>query len=148
MGSTSKRHAQLNNYKAPLENAVGLPSRLYSQPTISLLSTRHRFCFNNRARCFDSERPPEHVRLGPFTGDLILAAGWVDLGQHLVAVWRWVEEILQVYDLMNVGLANSSLDRAKEAVAAWLRDDACAARLTEAEAAFLAQVSPKDEVPQ
>jgi hypothetical protein len=42
-----------------------------------------------------------------------------------------------LYDLMNVGLAKSSLDKAKEAVVVWLRDDPCAQRLTEAEVAFL-----------
>src|SRR5256885_1754499 len=87
---------------------------------------------------------PEHLRPGPFSEEVILAAGWVDLGQHLVAIWRWVEEILQLYDLMNVGLAKSSLDKAKEAVIVWLRDDPCARRLREAEVAFLAQVSSKD----
>jgi hypothetical protein len=89
---------------------------------------------------------PEHLRQGPFSEEVIFAAGWVDLCQHLVAIWRWVEEILQLYDLMDVGLAKSSLDKAKEAVVVWLRDDPCAQRLTEAEVAFLAQVSSKDEV--
>ena len=91
---------------------------------------------------------PEHVCPGPFSEDVIFAAGWVDLGQHLVAIWRWIEDILQLYDLMGVGLAKSSVDKAKEAVVDWLRDDPCAQRLTEAEVAFLAQVSPKDEVSQ
>lgn len=50
-----------------------------------------------------------------------LATGWVDLGQHLVAVWHWVDEILGVYDLMGVGLAMSSLDTANEAIVTWLR---------------------------
>ena len=89
---------------------------------------------------------PEHLRPGPFSEEVIFATGWLDLGQHLVAIWRWVEEILQLYDLMNVGLAKSSLDKAKEAVVVWLRDDPCARRLTGAEVAFLAQVSSKDEV--
>jgi hypothetical protein len=89
---------------------------------------------------------PEHLRPGPFSEKVIFAAGWVDLGQHLVAIWRWVEEILQLYDLMNVGLAKASLDKAQEAVVVWLRDDPCAQRLTEAEVAFLGQVSLKDEV--
>ncbi len=39
---------------------------------------------------------------------VILAAGWVDLGQHLVQIWRWVEAILHAYNLMVVGLAQSS----------------------------------------
>jgi hypothetical protein len=47
---------------------------------------------------------------------------------------------------MNVGLAKFSLAKAKEAAVVWLRDDRCARRLTEAEVAFLAQVSSKDEV--
>jgi hypothetical protein len=37
---------------------------------------------------------PEHFRLGPLSDAAIFAAGWVDLAQHLVQVWRWVEEIL------------------------------------------------------
>lgn len=90
---------------------------------------------------------PEHVRPGPFSEEVIFAAGWVDLGQHLVAIWRWVEEILQRYDLMSVELAHASLAKAKETVVLWLRDDPCARRLTEAEVAFLAQASSEDEVP-
>jgi hypothetical protein len=90
---------------------------------------------------------PEHLRPGPFSEELIFATGWVDLGQHLVQVWRWVEEILLEYQLQNVGLAKSSLEKAKEAVASWLSADVCAQRLNEAEVAFLAQVSEKNEVP-
>lgn len=45
---------------------------------------------------------PEHVRVGPFSEAVIFAAGWLDLGQHLVQVWRWVEEILQMYNLMEL----------------------------------------------
>jgi len=89
---------------------------------------------------------PEHVRTWPLSDPIIFAAGWVGLGQHLVQAWRWVEEILHVYDLMEVGLAKSSLARAKEAVVGWLRDDACAHRLTEAEALLLAEIPPEDEV--
>jgi hypothetical protein len=89
---------------------------------------------------------PEHLRIGPWSDDVIFAAGWVDLGQHLVAIWRWLEDILHAYDLMHVGLARSSLDKAKLAVMSWLRDDPCAARLNEAEVEFLAQVSSKNEV--
>jgi hypothetical protein len=87
---------------------------------------------------------PEHARLGPFSEAVVFAGGWVDLGQHLVQVWRWVEEILQARDLMNVGLAKSSLQKASEAIDIWLRNDSCAPRLTEAQVAFLAQVSAGD----
>jgi hypothetical protein len=87
---------------------------------------------------------PEHVRTGPLSDTVIFAAGWVDLGQHLVQMWRWVEEILHVYDLMEVGLAKSSLARAKEAMVCWLRDDGCAPRLAEGEALFLSD-SPRDD---
>ena len=31
---------------------------------------------------------PEHLRIGRFSHQVILAEGWVDLGQHLVAMWR------------------------------------------------------------
>jgi hypothetical protein len=89
---------------------------------------------------------PEHLRPGPFTEAVILATGWVDLGQHLVRIWRWVEEILVEYDLSEVGLAKSSLEKAKTAVALWVSADACAARLTEAEASFLAQASAACDV--
>jgi hypothetical protein len=64
----------------------------------------------------------------------IFAAGWVDLAQHLVQVWRWVEEILEKYDLLTVGLAESSLVKAKEAPIIWLLQDYCAALLTEGDA--------------
>ena len=89
---------------------------------------------------------PEHVSIGRFTEDVVFAAGWVDLGQHLVAMWRWVEEILNEYALMKVGLAKSSLESARTAIDAWLRDDPCAARLTETEVELLAQISPTGAV--
>jgi hypothetical protein len=82
---------------------------------------------------------PEHVRTGPLSDAVIFAAGWVDLAQHLVQVWRWVEEILKTYDLLGVGLAQSSLTHAKASINLWLRDDRCAPLLTEAEALLLAQ---------
>ena len=84
---------------------------------------------------------PEHVRLGPLSDAAVFAAGWVDLAQHLVQVWRWVEEILVKYDLLNVGLAKLSLARAKESTNLWLREDLCAQLLTESEALLLAQVT-------
>ncbi len=87
---------------------------------------------------------PEHVRIGPLSDAVIFAAGWVDLAQHLVQVWRWVEEILETYDLLNVGLAKSSLARAKESINVWLREDQCAPLLTESEALMLAQVPAED----
>ncbi len=89
---------------------------------------------------------PEHLHIGALSDPVVFAAGWVDLGQHLVQVWRWVEEILETYDLLNVGLAKSSLDRAKDSIARWLRDDACAPRLTEAEMLLLAQANSDDRV--
>ena len=89
---------------------------------------------------------PQHVGPGPFSEEFILATGWLDLGQHMVQVWRWVEDILLEYGLLNVGIAKSSLDGAKQTVASWLSADACAPRLSEAEVAFLAQASGKDEV--
>src|SRR5205823_14715077 len=89
---------------------------------------------------------PEHVLSAPFSEDLIFATGWVDLGQHLVQVWRWVEEVLLGYDLQNVGLAKSSLAKAKQAVASWIGADGYASRLSEGEASFLAQASGKDDV--
>jgi len=84
---------------------------------------------------------PEHVRPGPFSEEAIFAMSWVDLGQHLVAVWGWVEKILEFYDLTDVQITKSSLIKAKDAIAAWLRDDPCARRLSDAEVAFLKQVS-------
>jgi len=89
---------------------------------------------------------PEHVQIGPLSDAVIFAIGWVDLAQHLVRVWRWVEEILQTYDLLDVGLAKSSLARAKESINQWLREDQCASLLTESEALLLEQVSPDDSV--
>lgn len=85
---------------------------------------------------------PEHFRIGPLSDQAIFAAGWVDLAHHLVQVWRWVEEILVKYGLLEVGLARSSLTMAKEKISLWLREDLCAPRLTEAEALLLAQVTP------
>lgn len=87
---------------------------------------------------------PEHVRLGPWSDEVVFAAGWVDLGQHLVQAWRWVEEILQTYDLMEVGLAASSLDKAKVLIKDWLLNDPCASRLTEAESSVLLQTTSGD----
>lgn len=84
---------------------------------------------------------PEHFRLGPLSDAAIFAAGWVDLAQHLVQVWHWVEEILVKYDLLTVGLAESSLVKAKDATILWLREDFCAPLLTEGEALLLAQVA-------
>lgn len=89
---------------------------------------------------------PEHLSTTSLSNSLIVAAGWVDLGQHLVAAWRWVEDILHRYGLMDVGLARSSFGRAAEAIARWHEGDACARRLTEAEALSLAQLPPDDEV--
>ena len=90
---------------------------------------------------------PEHIQRPPFSDQLSLATGWVDLGQHLVQIWRWVERILVTYELQEVGLAASSLERATRAVASWMAADACAPRITEAEVAFLSQVSGKNELP-
>ena len=84
---------------------------------------------------------PEHVRIGPLSDAALFAAGWVDLGQHLVNLWRWVEEILTVYDLTEVGIAQSSLADAKQSISRWLRDDLCAPRLTDAEAVLMSQAS-------
>ncbi|MGP0070322.1 MAG: hypothetical protein ACLPWF_00110 [Bryobacteraceae bacterium] len=84
---------------------------------------------------------PEHIRTGPLTDAVIFAAGWVDLAQHLVQVWRWVEEILHIYNLLDVGLAQSSLSSAKASVDLWLREDKCAPLLTEAEVLLLKQTS-------
>lgn len=88
---------------------------------------------------------PEHLRPGPFSEQVILATGWVDLGQHLVQIWKWVEDVLVEYDLGQVGLAKSSLAKAKDAVASWLSADMCASLLTEAESSFLAQASAKPD---
>lgn len=52
---------------------------------------------------------PEHVRKGPLSDSVVFAAGWVDLGQHLVQVWRWVEEILQTYIFLTSGWRNRRL---------------------------------------
>ncbi len=90
---------------------------------------------------------PEHLPRPPFSDELNFATGWVDLGQHLVQIWRWVEAILLEYELQSVGLARSSLEKAKQSVGSWLSADTCAPRLTEAEVAFLTQVSGRDEVP-
>jgi hypothetical protein len=90
---------------------------------------------------------PEHLQPPPSSEQLVFATGWVDLGQHLVQIWRWVEEILREYEFLSVGLAKSSLEKAKQAVGSWLNADVCAPRLTEAEVLFLAQVSGKNEVP-
>jgi hypothetical protein len=87
---------------------------------------------------------PEHLRAGPLSDAVIFAAGWVDLAQHLFQVWRWVEEILQTYNLLDVGLARSSLARAKASIDLWLREDRCAPLLTETEAFLLTQ-APEDE---
>jgi hypothetical protein len=89
---------------------------------------------------------PEHIQGPPFSDQLNMAMGWVDLGHHLVQIWRWVEQILPSYELQDVGLAKSSLESAKKAVASWLTADACAQRLTETEVAFLSQASGKNEV--
>lgn len=84
---------------------------------------------------------PEHVRIGPLSDAVLFASGWVDLGQHLVQLWRWVEEILTAYDLTDVGIAQSSLADAKQSIYRWLRDDPCAERLTDAEMLLLTQAS-------
>jgi hypothetical protein len=84
---------------------------------------------------------PQHGKPSGSNEVLNRATAWVDLGQHLVQAWRWAEEILVQYDLMSVGIAKSSLDSAKAAIATWMHDDASAPRLTEAEVAFLAQAS-------
>lgn len=89
---------------------------------------------------------PEHIRLGPLSDPVVFAAGWVDLAQHLVQMWRWVEEILVKYELLDVGLAKLSLDRAKEATILWLQEDRCAPLLTESEVMLLAQVAQGDSV--
>jgi hypothetical protein len=89
---------------------------------------------------------PEHVRIGPLLDAVIFAAGWVDLAQHLVRVWRWVEEILEMYNLHHVGLAKSSLAQAKASIDLWLREDQCARLLSESEALLLVEVSPDDSV--
>jgi hypothetical protein len=89
---------------------------------------------------------PEHVRLGPLSDAVLFAAGWVDLAQHLVQVWRWVEEILLKYELLHVGLAKVSLDRAKELTILWLQEDRCAPLLTESEAILLTQAAQGDSV--
>jgi hypothetical protein len=89
---------------------------------------------------------PEHVRIGPLSDAVVFAAGWVDLAQHLVRVWRWVEEILQTYDLLDVGLAKSSLVQSKAAIDLWLRGDQCAPLLSQSEALMLSQVPPDDSV--
>ena len=84
---------------------------------------------------------PEHIRPGPLSDSAMFAAGWLDLAQHLVRVWRWVEEILIRYDLLEVGLAKSSLARATEVTCLWLRDDPCAPLLDESEALLLKQAA-------
>jgi len=89
---------------------------------------------------------PEHVRMGPLSDAVIFAAGWVDLAQHLVQVWRWVEEILQTYNLLDIGLARSSLAEAKASIDVWVRNYQCAPLLTEAEAFLLAQNPPDPSV--
>jgi hypothetical protein len=89
---------------------------------------------------------PEHIQRPPFSDEVTLAISWVDLGQHMVQIWRHVEQILLASNLHGVGVAASSLQEATRAVDAWLAADACAARLTEAEVAFLSQASGKDEV--
>jgi len=87
---------------------------------------------------------PEHVRMGPLSDAVIFAAGWVDLAQHLVQIWRWVEELLETYNLLDVGLAGSSLARANESITLWLGEDQCAPLLTESEALLLAEVAPNE----
>jgi hypothetical protein len=57
-----------------------------------------------------------------------------------------VEEILQTYDLLHVGLAKSSPTQARASINVWLREDQCAPLLSEAEALLFAQVSPEDSV--
>jgi hypothetical protein len=89
---------------------------------------------------------PEHVRIGPLSDSVVFAVGWVDLAQHLVWVRRWVEEILEGYDLLHVGLAKSSLVEAKASIDLWLREDQCAPLLSESEALLLAQASPDNPV--
>jgi hypothetical protein len=84
--------------------------------------------------------------MGPLSEAVIFAAAWVDLAQHLVRVWHWVEEILQMYDLLHVGLAKSSFALAKVSVNQWLREDQCAPLLSESEALLLARVSSDDSV--
>jgi len=84
---------------------------------------------------------PEHIRLGPFSDEAVFAAGWVDLAQHLARVWRWIGQILSKYDLLEVGLANSSLARAYESITVWLREDYCAPLLNESEALLLKQAA-------
>jgi hypothetical protein len=51
-----------------------------------------------------------------------------------------------MYDLLHVGLAKSSLTKAKASVNLWLREDQCALLLSESEALLFAQVSPDDSV--
>ena len=84
---------------------------------------------------------PEHFRLGPLSHEAVSAAGWVDLTQHLARLWRWVGQILSKYDLLEVGLANSSMAQAHELITVWLREDPCAPLLDESEALLLKQAA-------
>ncbi len=85
---------------------------------------------------------PEHLLLQDrFSEEMIFAAGWVDLGQHLVSIWQWVEAILKEYDLLSVGLAKSSLEKATHAITIWMRKDFCAKRLSESEVVLLASAT-------
>ena len=83
---------------------------------------------------------PEHFRIGPLSDSVVFAAGWVDLTQHLAQVWLWVEKILDVYDLLHVGLTAAALSRAKQSIAQWGLEDHCAPLLSESEALLLAQL--------
>ncbi len=46
-----------------------------------------------------------------------------------------------MYDLTEVGIAQSSLADAKQSISRWLRDDPCAPRLTDAETLLMSQAS-------
>jgi hypothetical protein len=62
-------------------------------------------------------------------------------GDEIVRQTPFFRSLLEKYDLLTVGLAESSLIRAKGATILWLREDYCAPLLTEGEALLLAQVA-------
>jgi hypothetical protein len=58
---------------------------------------------------------------------------WLDLAQHLEAIWSSVGSCLKQYSLLDVAIAAQSLDDVRGAIANWRARDPCAAGLSEVE---------------
>lgn len=67
---------------------------------------------------------PEHL---PLLGSRRFM--WVDLGQHLVQFWAFLEESLKLHDLQGLQQVQEDSERIYSAVEQWYQVDLCAARI-------------------